>query len=1108
MPFGCVTLGDKKDYNQPSEVTDRYDLGQVIKTEEFCEIFRAKEKTTGKLYTCKKFLKRDGRKVRKAAKNEIIILKMVKHPNILQLVDVYITRKEYFIFLELATGREVFDWILDQGYYSEKDTSNVIRQVLEAVAYLHSLKIVHRNLKSLCQQLENLVYYNRLKNSKIVISDFHLAKLENGLIKEPCGTPEYLAPEVVGRQRYGRPVDCWAIGVIMYILLSGNPPFYEEADEDDYENHDKNLFRKILAGDYEFDPPYWDDISQAAKELVTRLMEVEQDQRITAEEAISHEWISGNAASDKNIKDGVCAQIEKNFARAKWKVSKKHIISKLFFDVTVEEQAAPDAESLQNELDKVKAQLSLKEKEKRECQTVVDRLRDTLDVRNATIESLQKMLGETEMLCSSLKKQMKFLEQQQEDNKSSKEEACRLRNKLRSMERIELLLQSQRSEVEEMIKEMGVGQAAVEQLAIYCVSLKKEYENLKEARKISGEMTEKLKKELFSVNNKLQKTTSELEKTKEELKSTQKDLKNADKEILSLKKKIDILQDTLKVPSVARETLSRLVFESPTPVELQHPKLHRPEHSDEINLDATYNVDTPEHQPCAAPFGPAKRKKLDKKPPPVVNLAKKVLKETVENRADDLEDDALEGLLPAFIRNSVFSKKSPSGGLLGTHKNMGSVSMTVQLVRTGYDGMGGRTKFIEPIAPLPSSTLCPICKTTELTSSPGQPNFNACTQCHSKVCNQCGFNPNPHLTQVKEWLCLNCQMQRALGMDMTTAPRSKSQQQLHSPSPSPSQSPAKHPQPPAADKTPPTPRPLPQEQPKPQPTTPQREPHGQGQPKPQEAARSSPQHQPRSSPQHQQAKPSPSEQRKTVGDAGAKPAAPAPGAGAPEQPQEGLTGKLFGFGASLLTQASTLMSAQPEAPAPSQPSPGKVPPKIVFSDASKEAGPKAPGAQGRAGAAPAAKPGKAEQGVKPKEVPKARVLCPLCKAEINVGSSDPPNYNTCTTCRQQVCNMCGFNPTPHLVELGSVPGAQMGARMAQSPFQGQEDEQSATLERLILQKVAEAILELTERDSDLAADFRICEDPWNKMRVKRGAADGEACGRAGKECSGNADNGM
>uniref|UniRef100_A0AAY4BQ71 CaM kinase-like vesicle-associated protein n=1 Tax=Denticeps clupeoides TaxID=299321 RepID=A0AAY4BQ71_9TELE len=254
MPFGCLTLGEKKDYNSPSEVTDKYDLGQIVKSEEFCEIFRAKDRNTLKMYTCKKFLKRDGRKVRKAAKNEILILKMVKHPNILQLVD-----------------------------------------------------------------LENLVYYNRLKNSKIVISDFHLAKLENGLIKEPCGTPEYLAPEVVGRQRYGRPVDCWALGVIMYILLSGNPPFYDETDDDDYENHDKNLFRKILAGDYEFDSPYWDDISDSAKSLVSRLMEVDQDQRLTAQEAINHEWISGNAASDKNIKDGVCAQIEKNFAKAKWK---------------------------------------------------------------------------------------------------------------------------------------------------------------------------------------------------------------------------------------------------------------------------------------------------------------------------------------------------------------------------------------------------------------------------------------------------------------------------------------------------------------------------------------------------------------------------------------------------------------------------------------------------------------------------------------------------------------------------------------------------------------------------------------------------------------------
>ncbi|NWY05470.1 BSN protein, partial [Nothoprocta ornata] len=297
---------------------------------------------------------------------------------------------------------------------------------------------------------------------------------------------------------------------------------------------------------------------------------------------------------------------------------------------------------------------------------------------------------------------------------------------------------------------------------------------------------------------------------------------------------------------------------------------------------------------------------------------------------------------------------------------------------------------VPQIAPLPSSTLCPICKTTELLSSPHQPNFNACTQCHNKVCNQCGFNPNPHLTEVKEWLCLNCQMQRALGMDMTTAPRSKSQQQLHAPGAAGPEQPPEPPRAPAAA------------------------PHGSpGHPKP-----AAPQEAGRSSPQHQQAKPSSSEQRKTAGDSPARAAAPAPGAH--EQAQEGLTGKLFGFGASLLTQASTLMSVQPEAPAPSPQPSGKVPPKIVFSDASKEAGPKGagapPGAPGRAGAAPAPKPGKAEQAAKPKEVPKERVSCPLCKAELNVGSGEPPNYNSCTSCRLQVCNMCGFNPTPHLVE--------------------------------------------------------------------------------------------
>ncbi|KAM4696980.1 caM kinase-like vesicle-associated protein isoform 2-T2 [Rhinophrynus dorsalis] len=270
MPFGCISGRNEKTYNCFSDITDKYEIGQLL-----CA---------------------------------------VNHPNILQLIDTFETKKEFYIIQELATGGDVFDWILQQGYYSEKDASNVIRQVLEAVSYLHNLHIVHRNLK-----LENLMYYNQNNHSKVVLRDFYLSCFESGEITEPCGTPEYLAPEVVSRHRYGRPVDCWAVGVVMYILLSGNPPFYDENEEENSENHNRKIFRKILAGEYEFDSPYWDVISASAKDLVSRLMEMDQEQRITAQDALGHIWISGNAASERNLKEGVCAQIEKNFAKAKWR---------------------------------------------------------------------------------------------------------------------------------------------------------------------------------------------------------------------------------------------------------------------------------------------------------------------------------------------------------------------------------------------------------------------------------------------------------------------------------------------------------------------------------------------------------------------------------------------------------------------------------------------------------------------------------------------------------------------------------------------------------------------------------------------------------------------
>ncbi|KAJ8257245.1 hypothetical protein GJAV_G00183520 [Gymnothorax javanicus] len=314
MPFGCLAPRDAGKSSDLPDITDKYEFGQILRAKEFCELCLTRDRCTDQLFLCKKFLKKDGRKVRRAAKSEILILRMVSHPNILRLIDTYETRKEYFIIQENATGGDLFDWILGQGSYTEKDAANVIRQVLEAVAYLHSLNIVHRNLK-----LENLMYYTENNQSKVVLRDFYLSTFENGSITEPCGTPEYLAPEVVTRHRYGRPVDCWAVGVIMYILLSGNPPFFDEAEDDNMDLHNRVIFCRIAAGDFEFDSPYWDEISTAAKALVCRLMEVDQMLRITAQEALGHEWITGQGASQRNLKDVVCAQFERNFARSKWK---------------------------------------------------------------------------------------------------------------------------------------------------------------------------------------------------------------------------------------------------------------------------------------------------------------------------------------------------------------------------------------------------------------------------------------------------------------------------------------------------------------------------------------------------------------------------------------------------------------------------------------------------------------------------------------------------------------------------------------------------------------------------------------------------------------------
>ncbi|XP_056096431.1 protein bassoon isoform X4 [Rhinichthys klamathensis goyatoka] len=475
------------------------------------------------------------------------------------------------------------------------------------------------------------------------------------------------------------------------------------------------------------------------------------------------------------------------------------------------------------------------------------------------------------------------------------------------------------------------------------------------------------------------------------------------------------------------------------------------------------------------------------------------------------------------------SQFQPSPGGMGPNQSPGQHASRRNLqVDFSSGGRRGRSPSVSPdrasaptspysvpqIAPMPSSKLCPVCNTTELTNVDGSPNFNKCTQCHTTACNQCGFNPNPHLIGVKEWLCLNCQMQRALGINMTT-PRSKSQQQIHSPSHQPK-----------AD-------PIPKTQPPAQPT-PQLQSQTQAQTKiqPQTQAFSGVQRQigptgpnqtglhsgPQAGLQTQKEQPhsgsqfgSKDTQRQVLGPKSPEKMAqpvriPHPGAvplpglakaqsqsdlgrGSPvrlggqpdkarsagsspahhppshEPPQDGLT-KLFGFGASLLNQASTLISVDPLPGSSQQPSPARNPTaqgtRVIFSDATIGASakpaagppgtaktgpggvmfPKGPGAPLQKQPLQQQSPVHQQKGPKQQQSPshhqttpqqsplkqpatqpptqpviqKPDVTCPLCKTAFNVGTTEPPNYRSCTQCHTEVCNLCGFNPTPHLVE--------------------------------------------------------------------------------------------
>ncbi|KAL4658657.1 calcium/calmodulin-dependent protein kinase type 1G-like [Arapaima gigas] len=286
-------------------IRDVFDFIEVLGSGAFSEVFMVRERKTGKRFALKCVKKQHLQT--KNLENEIAVLRRVKHENIIGLEDFYESNTHYYLVMELVLGGELFDRILDRGMYTEKDASHVIQQVLQAVSYLHRNNIVHRDLKP-----ENLLYYSQDENSKIMISDFGLSKIEdNGMMSTACGTPGYVAPEILAQKPYSKAVDCWSIGVITYILLCGYPPFYED--------NESKLYSKIMNAEYEFDSPFWDDISASAKDFIRNMMQKNSKLRYTSEQALRHPWINENTARNQDFYHSFSKQIQKNFVMCKWR---------------------------------------------------------------------------------------------------------------------------------------------------------------------------------------------------------------------------------------------------------------------------------------------------------------------------------------------------------------------------------------------------------------------------------------------------------------------------------------------------------------------------------------------------------------------------------------------------------------------------------------------------------------------------------------------------------------------------------------------------------------------------------------------------------------------
>ncbi|XP_039546987.1 serine/threonine-protein kinase DCLK2 isoform X2 [Pimephales promelas] len=288
-----------------SSILDKYKIGKVIGDGNFAVVKECVERSTGKEFALKIIDKNKCRGKEHLIENEVAVLRRVKHPNIIMLIEEVDTPTDLYLVMELVKGGDLFDAITSSTKYTERDACVMVFDLAGALKYLHRMCIVHRDIKP-----ENLLvceYPNGTKSLKL--GDFGLATVVEGPLYTVCGTPTYVAPEIIAESGYGLKVDIWAAGVITYILLCGFPPFRSENNLQD------DLFDQILVGRLEFPSPFWDNITHSAKELIGHMLQVNVEARYTAEDVLSHPWVTVNeeGAMENNMKMEVAGKLKKHF---------------------------------------------------------------------------------------------------------------------------------------------------------------------------------------------------------------------------------------------------------------------------------------------------------------------------------------------------------------------------------------------------------------------------------------------------------------------------------------------------------------------------------------------------------------------------------------------------------------------------------------------------------------------------------------------------------------------------------------------------------------------------------------------------------------------------